>query len=85
MTKYNQCEEPLQIQQNLEGRTKIFQFSRAFKRSNPLKSSPGSYTLSVSDSVGMTSSSSLLAFPLSVSFMSLCLCYFHFSVSISNS
>jgi len=41
--------------------------SRAFKQSNPLKNSPGSPSQSVSDSVGITSSCLLLAFPLSVS------------------
>ena len=53
------------------------------RRSDPLKSSLGSHSLLVSDSVGTTSSCSLLAFPLSVSLASSrlhCLC---FSVSIS--
>ena len=51
----------------------------------PLKSSPGSHSLLLSDSVGITSSCSLLASPLSVSLVSSrlrCLC---FSVSILNS
>jgi len=57
----------------------------ALRCSNPLKSSPGSHSLLVSNSVGITSSCSLLVFPLSVSLMSSrlrCLC---FSVSILNS
>ena len=52
--------------------------------SNPLKSSPVSHTLLVSDSIGIMSSCLLLAFPLSVSLVLSrlhCLC---FSVSISN-
>jgi len=52
---------------------------------DPLKSSPSSYCLLVSDSVGTTSSCSLLAFPLSVSLAPShlrCLC---FSISISKS
>jgi len=51
---------------------------------NLLKSSPGSHFLLVSDSVGTTSSCSLLVFPLSVSLAPSrlrCLC---FSVSISD-
>jgi len=53
--------------------------------SDPLKNSPGSHSLLVSDSVGITSSCLLLAFPLSISLASShlhCLCL---SVSISNS
>jgi len=38
--------------------------SQTFKHSNPLKSSPGSHSQSVSNSVGITSSCSFLAFPL---------------------
>jgi len=40
--------------------------SQAFKQPNPLKNSLGSYFQSVSGSVGITSSCSLLVFPLSV-------------------
>jgi len=54
------------------------------RRSGPLKSSPGSHSLLVSDSVGITSSCSLLAFPLLVSLASSCLHCLCFSVSISN-
>ena len=52
--------------------------------SNPFKSPPGSHSLLASDSVGTTSSCSLLAFPLSVSLTLLRLCCLCFSVSISN-
>ena len=45
-----------------------------FRHSDPLKSSPGGPSLLVSDSVGITSSCSLLVFPLSVSLTSSCLC-----------
>ena len=38
-----------------------------FRHSDPFKSSPGSHSLLVRDSVCITSSCSLLAFPLSVS------------------
>jgi len=41
--------------------------------SDPFKSSPGSHSLLVSDSIGTTSSCSVLAFPLSVSLVSSCL------------
>jgi len=61
----------------------IYQLS--LQHSGPLESSPGSYSLLVSDSVGIMSSCCLLAFLLSVSLVSSrlhCLC---FSVSISNS
>jgi len=58
----------------------------SIRHSNPLKSSPGSYSPLVnSDSVGITSSCLLLVSPHSVSLKSSrlhCLC---FSVSISNS
>jgi len=54
------------------------------QRSDPLKSSPGSHPLLVSDYVGITSSCSLLVFPLSVSLTSLRLRCLYFSVSISN-
>jgi len=47
--------------------------SCAFEHSNPLKSSSSCHSQSVSGSVGITSSCSLLAFPLSVSLVSLCL------------
>jgi len=53
--------------------------------SDPLESSPGSHSPLVnSDSVGIMSSCSLLASPLSVSLVSLRLCCLCFSVSISN-
>jgi len=45
----------------------------------------GTHSLLVSNSVGITSSCSLLAFPLSVSLVLLRLCCLCFSVSISNS
>ena len=51
--------------------------------SNPLKSSPVSHSLLVSDFVGIMSSCLNLAFPLSVSLTSLRLRYLCFSVSIS--
>ena len=41
------------------------------RRSNPLKSSPGSHSLLVSDSVSITSGCLFLAFPLSVSLVSM--------------
>ena len=53
--------------------------------SNPLKSSPVSHSLLVSDSVGIMSSCLLLTFPLSFSLTSLRLCCLCFSVSLSNS
>jgi len=46
---------------------------------NEAKSSPGSNSQSVSDSVGITSSCSLLAYPFPVSLTSLRLCYLCFS------
>ena len=52
---------------------------------DPLKSSPGSHSLLGSDSVGITSSCSLLVFPLLVSLTLSCLCCFCFSVSKLNS
>ena len=52
--------------------------------SDPLKSSPGSHSLLVSDSVGIMSSCSLLAFPLSVCLVSSRLRCLFFSVSILN-
>jgi len=52
------------------------------RRSNPLKSSPSSRCLLVSDSVGTTSSCSLLAFPLSDNLVPSCLRCLCFSVSI---
>ena len=55
--------------------------SRAFKQSNPLMSSPGSPSQLVSDSVGITSSCWLLAFPISVSLTLLCLHCLCFSAS----
>jgi len=51
--------------------------------SNPLKSSPVSHSLLVSDFVGIMSSCLNLAFPLLVSLTSLRLRYLCFSVSIS--
>ena len=48
--------------------------SYAFEDSDPLKSSPGSHSQSVSCSVVITSSCSLLAFLLSVSLMSSHVC-----------
>jgi len=54
------------------------------QRSDPLKSSPGSHSLLVSDSVGIMSSCSLLAFPLSVCLVSSRLRCLFFSVSILN-
>ena len=55
------------------------------QHSDPFKSSPGSNSQLISDSVGTTSICSLLAFPLSVSLASSCLRCLCFSVSISNS
>ena len=57
--------------------------SWAFEHSIPLKGSPGSNSQLVSNSVGITSSCSLLAFLLLVSFVSSHLHYLCFSVSIS--
>ena len=56
----------------------------SLRHSNPLKSSPGSHSLLVRDSVGIVSSCSLLAFPLSVSLVSSHLHYLCFLESISN-
>jgi len=50
-----------------------------------MKKSPCSHSLLVSDSVGPTSSCSLLAFPLLVNLASSCLHCLCFSVSILNS
>jgi len=63
----------------------ISKVQRGLRRSDPFKSSSGSHSLLVSDSVGTTSSCSVLAFPLSVSLTSFhlrCLCL---SVYILNS
>ena len=57
-------------------------YSWASRYSNLLKSSPGSYSQSVSDSVGIVSSCLFLVFPLSVSLASLrphCLCFRYLS------
>ena len=62
----------------------ISKIQPGLRRSNPLESSPGSHSLLVSNSV-RTTSSSLLVFPLSVSFASSRLRCLSFSVSISNS
>jgi len=63
----------------------IFKNQPGLQHSDPLKSSPGSHSMVVSDSVGITSSCLLLVFPLSVSLVLSrlrCLC---FSVFILNS
>ena len=76
---------PQNVAQFFPTRSVICENQPGLQCSDPLKSSPGSHSLLVSDSVGITSSCSLLAFPLSVSVVSSHLCCLCFLVSISNS
>ena len=59
----------------------IWKTSQAFEHSNPLKSSPGSHSQLVSDSVGITRNFLLLVFLILVSLASSHLCCICFLVS----
>ena len=82
MQTYKTSQPPPPHQKKNKSDTSYLKTSQGLQHSNPLNSSTGSHSLFVSDSVGITSSCSLLAFPLLVSLASLCLHCLCFSVSI---